>query len=94
MTLSPASQALAYRIWGYCNPLGWGQTSADVAQALDETPQRISAIVRRKNWQERFIMTVSHNIDFPAHLADDAGHAIITSQSPRLGYALISETDQ
>ncbi len=80
MNLSPASQALAYRVWGYCKPLGWGQTCADVAQALDETPQRIASIMRAMKWQDRFATLQRFNLDMPLRLADDTGHAIITSQ--------------
>jgi hypothetical protein len=87
MNLSPASETLAYRIWGYCNPLGWGQTTADVAQALDVSSERVAAIMRAKNWQDRFVIKCQfNNRTAPLALADGIGHAMIQSR-----YAMIAD---
>jgi hypothetical protein len=87
MNLSPASETLAYRIWGYCNPLGWGQTCADVAQALDVSSHRVASIMRAKNWQDRFALISAFSNDIsPLALADDIGHAMIQSR-----YAMIAD---
>jgi hypothetical protein len=87
MNLSPASETMAYRIWGYCNPLGWGQTCADVAQALDVSSQRVASIMRAKNWHDRFVQKDRFSNDIsPVALADDIGHAMIQSR-----YAMIAD---
>ena len=53
MTFNPRTEALALRIYNHCTPLGWDCTSADVAEALDVSWQRVSSVCRIKGWTER-----------------------------------------
>ena len=54
MKLSPESEALAFRIWAYANPLGWDCTYADAADYLKENRQRVVTICSLKGWTHRF----------------------------------------
>ena len=51
--VSPATAALAYRIYGHCAP-GWGHTYAEVADALGVSPQRVQAVAVSVGWTGRF----------------------------------------
>lgn len=48
--LSPRSEALAYRIWAYANPLGWDCTIAELADALDAKFGSVRNVVSMKGW--------------------------------------------
>ncbi|QQA43939.1 hypothetical protein [Pelagovum pacificum] len=60
MKLSPRSEALAYRIWGHCTPIGWNCTMREVAEALEEDRSRISSIANKKGWSDRFRRSGRH----------------------------------
>ena len=47
------TEALAYRIWAHCEPLGWDCTVKDVAEALDVKWQLVNAICRCRKWTSR-----------------------------------------
>lgn len=47
------TQALAYRIWAYAQPLEWNCTMQEVATALDESLMRVSAVCRSTGWHNR-----------------------------------------
>ena len=47
------TEALAYRIWAHCEPLGWDCTVKDVAEALGVKWQRVNAICQHRNWTNR-----------------------------------------
>ncbi|EYD71784.1 hypothetical protein [Limimaricola hongkongensis] len=64
--MTPRSEALAYRIWAEAKPIGWDCSVTDLAEALDETPQRIGMICRAKGWSDRFRVNPS-NTDVRAH---------------------------
>lgn len=51
--MSPATEALAFRIWAYASPRGWDVTAWDIAQALDESIQRVQYAITAKGWRER-----------------------------------------
>ena len=51
--VSPATAALAYRIYGHCSP-GWGHTYAEVAEALGVYPQRVLRCAAAVGWNGRF----------------------------------------
>lgn len=77
--LSPRSEALAYRIWGYCEPRGWNVLASEIAEALDEGVQRVSRILQAKDWQQRLRSTPPHpgaeyrgSADFHTNVADVA----------------------
>ena len=52
--MTPATQALAYRIWHYCTPRGWNCTHTEVADALGEAQTLVTGAVRAKDWGNRF----------------------------------------
>lgn len=54
MKLKPATEALAYRIWCFAQPLGWNCTIVDVADALGVTPHRVTTTCMHKGWLRRF----------------------------------------
>lgn len=51
--MSHKTQALAYRVWVYAEPLGWNCTTQEVASALGESLMRISAVCRSTGWYNR-----------------------------------------
>lgn len=51
--VSPATAALACRIYGHCAP-GWGHTYAEVAEALGVSAQRVRAVAVSVGWNGRF----------------------------------------
>ena len=51
--VSTATAALVYRIYGHCSP-GWGNTYADVAEALGVSPQRVQRCAVAVGWSRRF----------------------------------------
>ena len=53
LNVSPATAALAYRIYGNCAP-GWGHTYAEVAEALGVSPQRVQRVAVIVGWTGRF----------------------------------------
>lgn len=57
MALSPRSEALAFRIWAYCEPLGWDVTMQDVADALGVHCNRVVRMAGLKGWSGRFRRT-------------------------------------
>lgn len=51
--MTPRSEALAFRIWAYCHPLGWDTTVSDIADALDVDAGRVGKILKAKGWTQR-----------------------------------------
>ena len=52
--MTPATQALAYRIWHYCTPRGWNCTHTEVADALGVSQRHVKGAVQSKRWAGRF----------------------------------------
>ena len=52
--MTPQQEAIAFRIWAHCEPLGWDVTIPDIAEALDLTKQRVIGICVSKGWVDRF----------------------------------------
>jgi len=50
---SPRAQALAYRIWAYCQPREWDVTIGEIAEALDESMPRVRAVMVWRGWSGR-----------------------------------------
>ena len=50
---SPATQALAFRIWAYCTPREWDCTVVEIAEALGESTPRVSATCQHRGWNQR-----------------------------------------
>ena len=51
--LSPATQALAYRIWAHCQPIGWNCSITEIADALGVDWHRVNWTLLRKGWSGR-----------------------------------------
>ncbi len=54
MKLSPSSEALAFRIWGYAHPKEWDVLLADVAKDLNVSIAQVRWVVTAKRWNSRF----------------------------------------
>lgn len=50
---NPKSEALAFRIWAYAEPLGWDCTVKDIADELGEGWRRVMNICRHRGWLGR-----------------------------------------
>jgi hypothetical protein len=52
--MTPRSEALAFRIWQYCEPREWiNITVPEIAEELDECPKRIGSVMKLKGWHQR-----------------------------------------
>lgn len=97
MKLSPKSEALAYRIWAYCEPRGWNVTVAEIAEGI-ETPQtRVQSVVGHKGWAGRLRATVSRQrtrtaFEIRGHRLDpiDGLHHYLASSSDLSDLAIIN----
>jgi hypothetical protein len=58
--MTPRAEALAYRIWCYCEPRGWDCTHREVADALDVPLKRVSHVCTVKGWASRLRVTHQH----------------------------------
>lgn len=65
--LSPATQALAYRIWAHCQPIGWNCTIMEIADALGVDWHRVNWVLRQKGWNGRVRVSASRSISDPTH---------------------------
>ena len=57
--LSPATQALAYRIWAHCQPIGWNCTIMEIADALGVDWRRVQSTMVLKGWSGRVRVSVA-----------------------------------
>ena len=68
--LSPATQALAYRIWAHCQPIGWNCTIAEIADALGVDWRRVQSTMVLKGWSGRVRRGVNRRVaDFTHSIA-------------------------
>lgn len=51
--MKPRTEAIAFRIWAYCEAFGWAQTMAEIPEALDLSVQTVSNVLIRKGWVDR-----------------------------------------
>lgn len=51
--MTPRSEALAFRIWQYADPLGWDCTTGEVAEAIGVSTARVARVCRMKGWKRR-----------------------------------------
>jgi len=56
--VTPATAALALRIYGHCSP-GWGHTYAAAAEALGLSTQHVASVVKIMGWNDRFSVVSS-----------------------------------
>ena len=59
----PASEALAFRIWQYCERREWNVSIADVAEALDEPVARVRGICTQRRWSTRMRKVAHRQLD-------------------------------
>ncbi len=53
MTFNPTVETIAFRIWAYCQPRGWGDTVPEIADALGLPMTKVRNVVRAKGWNHR-----------------------------------------
>ena len=77
--LSPATQALAYRIWAHCQPIGWNCTIMEIADALGVDWHRVNWTLGRKGWSGRVrsMKPDSHGFLGRASPRFDAAYALL-----------------
>lgn len=63
--MTPANEALAYRIWAFCEPLGWDCTALEIAENVDDSAHRVGAILRWKGWAGRIRRGAYRGVDNP-----------------------------
>lgn len=51
--LTPRTEAVAYRIWGFAAPRGWRVTQRQIADAIREPLDTVSKTICAKGWQGR-----------------------------------------
>jgi hypothetical protein len=61
--MTPRSEALAFRIWAYCEPRGWDVTSPEIAEALGEPMPRVRLVCAMKGWTIRLRASQRHDMD-------------------------------
>lgn len=61
--LSPATQALAYRIWAHCQPIGWNCSITEIADALGVDWHRVNWALRQKGWSGRLRAPVASGVN-------------------------------
>tara|TARA_R110000744_G_scaffold326330_4_gene432111 strand:- start:19447 stop:19701 length:255 start_codon:yes stop_codon:yes gene_type:complete len=52
--MTPKSEARAFRIWQFAEPLGWNCTLQEASAAINVPPNHVARIVKTKGWQTRF----------------------------------------
>lgn len=65
--MTPRQQALAFRIWQYCQPLGWNVTTIELANALEQSRYTIHSILRAKGWSNRVRSLATYPAQFYIH---------------------------
>ena len=52
-TLTPRTEALAFRIWQFANPRGWDCSAIEIAEHLDLSTNVVVGICAAKGWHNR-----------------------------------------
>lgn len=73
--MTPRSQAIAFRIWAYCDPRGWGLTYNEIADETGAPLGAVVAVIKAKGWAARFAvenktirMRAGHHFDGHARM--------------------------
>jgi hypothetical protein len=53
MLFDPKNETIAYLIWAYCKPRGWGDTVPEIAAAIGLPMTTVRGVVRGKGWNHR-----------------------------------------
>lgn len=51
--MKPRTEAVAFRIWSYCEAFGWEQTLEQIAEGVGETSSVIRAVMSARGWITR-----------------------------------------
>lgn len=68
MTMKPKAEALAYRIWAYCEPRGWDCLVTEVADALGDAMPAVRRVCGLKGWTPRMRVSAKNLYDQPKKL--------------------------
>ena len=71
MGKSPKTEALAFRIWAHCQPLGWDTDVREIADHLGVSFQQVAGICRSKGWSNR--LRVRYDGTYRVRLVTDSG---------------------
>lgn len=66
MAVSAHTEALAFRIWQFAEPLGWNCTHGEVAEAIGEPMASVRSVCALKQWSGR-LRTGLRDIDGVGH---------------------------
>lgn len=58
-SFNPRTEALAFRIWAYCDPRGWDVSIVDLAERFQEPVARVRRVLQLKGWLCRVRKTSS-----------------------------------
>ena len=61
MMLNPKTEALAFRIWAICDPVGWDISVSDCAKQSGERLASVRRVVHLKGWTHRFRSCIRYN---------------------------------
>jgi hypothetical protein len=51
--MTPRREALAFRIWQFASAREWNVTSAEIAEALGESTDKVRAVAAARGWAQR-----------------------------------------
>lgn len=51
--MSPKYEAYAFRIWQFCEPLGWNANLNEIASATGISPCIVGRVIKAKGWATR-----------------------------------------
>lgn len=74
--MTPRTEAIAYRIWGYASPRGWDVTVAQICDALSVSASVVGAVLQAKGWHSR----VRAGIDRYSGLSSAGGAMLATER--------------
>jgi hypothetical protein len=75
--MNPRTEAAAFIIWAFCNPIGWNCSVDEISDETGLTPQMIGAVLKVKGWRHR--LRVSKRLG--------------ASQTGLDGYAYVNDVD-
>ena len=50
---TPRTEAIAFRMWAYCEPLGWNCTFGEVAEHLGVNIKSVVSVATMRKWTDR-----------------------------------------
>lgn len=86
--ITPKTHALAFRVWAFCKECEWNTTVNEIAEALDESAQRIGVVLRVKGWTQRIRVAERGRINRALH-----GLMIDKAERQHILRGIIGQTD-